>query len=638
MNAGLDRLFSRGGSGRTRLAALAALLAAVIVVPLIVAGIFAGAFGNADKRVDAIPAIVVNNDTMVTATAPDGSKQVILAGRQLVTQLTGPSGTGFDWTISNSAKARAALADGSANAVLTIPADFSRSIRSLQGASPTQADLSIRTDDAHDYLAGSVAQSVGGAMTEAFGTEITTRYLTAFYTKLAGMGGSLSAAANGATKVSDGAGSLASALGTLAAGASSAADGSASVASGAASLTSGVDGYSGGVDQLAAGLARLRNGAGGLSALSGGVSGYTDAVGALSARLTQVNEGVQADPLVDDATKQQLQQLSTGLAQVAAGGPALTAQTSSAVAGIQNGIGASADGAQRLAGSSAGLRSGSSRLASGAASLADGVSRLSSGAASAASGAHDLAGGASDLAGGLSAGAEKATALKGGSPKATAKVVADPVAISVTRANAITGIGSIIGIVFVPIGLWVGALAVLLLLRPMSPVLLASTASTGRLVLRGLGRAAVIGAAQAVVLVALLHAVLGVPWTLLPATLGFGVLLALVFAAVHHLLAVLLGRAGAVVSILLLALQLPVLGGLFPTEIAAAPFRLIAPFLPLTYAVQGMQGIVAGASGSVVGGAAAALVLIGVVSAALSFVIVARKRGARSFAFAPSGG
>lgn len=636
MNTPLTRLFSRTAAGRRR--RYGALLAGVIVVPLAVAGVFAGAFGSADTRVDAIPAIVVNNDAMVTTTGPDGSKQVILAGRQLVTELTGGSSTGFDWTISNSAKAREALADGTANAVLTIPKDFSTSIQSLQGTSPTQADLRIRTDDAHDYLAGSVAQSVGQAMTGAFGTQITTRYLTAFYENLAGMGGSLSTAANGATTVSDGTAGVASGLDSLAKGASSAASGATSAASGATSLSQGVDQYTGGVDKLADGLDRLRNGSAGLSSLGSGVSGYTGTVSSLSGQLNGLNASVQSDPLVDSATKDQLQQLAAGLAQTAAAGAQLSAQTSTAVSGIQAGIGSSADGAARLSAGSATLRSGASELASGVGALADGVGSLSSGTATAASGAHHLAAGASKLATGLSDGARQASALKGTNPAATAKVVADPVGVSVTRANVISGIGSVIGIIFVPIGLWIGALAVLLLLRPLTPVLLASTASTGRLMVRGLGRAAAVGAAQALALVALLHSALGVSWQLLPATLGFAVLLALVFATVHHLLGVLFGRAGVIVSILLLALQLPLLGGLFPAAIVSAPFRAVAQFLPLTYAVQGMQAIVAGASGSVVGGCAAALAIVGLVCAAVSFVLVSRKRRAGSFAFAPAAG
>lgn len=634
MSTRLERLFTRTAGSRRRRFGI--LLAGVIVVPLVVAGFFAGALTNADKRVDAIPAIVVNNDVMVTSTAADGTKQPILAGRQLVTELTGGANAGFDWTISNSKDAKAALSSGNAYAVLTIPKDFSASIQSLQGAKPTRANISIRTDDSHDYLVGSVAQSVGSAMSGAFGKQITTQYLTALYENLAGMGGSLTQAADGAGTLSTGATGVASGLDKLATGAASTATGASSAAAGAQSLAGGVDSYTGGVDQLAAGLGQLRDGSAGLSSLSSGVATYTGGVSTLSSNLTALNAGVQSNPLIDDATKEQLQKLSTGLAQTAAGGRTLSSQTSSALSGVREGIASSADAAGQIAGGSTGLRSGADGVASGLGQLATGVSELSTGVASTASGAHQLANGASTLADGLAGGAKQASALSDTSAKDTATVIADPVGISVSRANPIDGVGKVIGMVFLPIGLWVGAMAIFLLLRPVTAFTLASTASTGRIVGRGFARAAGLALAQAIVLVALVHTVLGVSWGMLPATLAFAMLLALVFTGIHHLLNVLFGRVGVVVSIVLLALQLPAIGGLFPVEIVSEPFQAISPLLPMTYAVQGMQGIVSGAGGATVASASVALMLFGLLSLALSYVLVARKRGARSFAFAPA--
>lgn len=631
MSTRLERLFSRTASSRRRRFGI--LLAGVIVVPLVVAGFFAGALNNADKRVDTIPAIVVNNDAMVTTTGADGKQQVILAGRLLVTQLTGAKSSGFSWTISNSANAKTALANGSAYAVLTIPKDFSGSIESLQSTSPRQASLSIRTDDAHDYLAGSVAQSVGAAMTGAFGKQITTRYLTAFYESLAGMGTSLSSAADGATKLSSGASGVASGLDSLASGAASAASGASSAASGASTFAAGVGSYTGGVDRLAGGLGQLDSGGAGLSSLSSGVAGYTGAVSEQSGKLAAL---IAADPTL--SANVELQGIAQTLAGVARGGSTLSAQTSGAVSGIQGGIASSASAASQIASGSAGLRSGANGLASGVDSIASGVSGLSTGAASAASGAHQLADGASSLASGLSGGAKQASALDGTNPKATATVIADPVGVTVSRANPINGVGTVIGMVFVPIGLWIGAIAIFLLLRPVTALTLASTASTGRIVLRGLGRAAGVAVAQAIALVALLHTVLGVSWAMLPATLSFAILLALVFASIHHLLSVLLGRVGVVVSIILLALQLPTVGGLFPVQLLSAPFQAISPLLPLTYAVQGMQGIVSGAGGATVASAAVALILFGLAGLGLSTLLVARQRGARAFAFAPTRG
>lgn len=138
-----------------------------------------------------------------------------------------------------------------------------------------------------------------------------------------------------------------------------------------------------------------------------------------------------------------------------------------------------------------------------------------------------------------------------------------------------------------PLGLWIGALAVFLVLRPVTRRALASTARNGRLV----------GTA-------LLHGALGVAWSLLPATLGFSLLAALAFTAFHYLLTVGLGRAGLVVSLFVLAVQVTATGGIYPIELLSAPFQLVSPFLPLTWGVDGMHGIIAGGSvGGVVGSA-----------------------------------
>ena len=129
--------------------------------------------------------------------------------------------------------------------------------------------------------------------------------------------------------------------------------------------------------------------------------------------------------------------------------------------------------------------------------------------------------------------------------------------------------------------------------------------------MRTLARAGLLALAQAVTVVLLLHGALGVAWSLLPQTLAFAALLALAFTAIHAFLTVALGRAGMLVSLVLVALQLAASGGLYPVEMLSGPFQAISPFLPLTWAVQGMQLIVAGASGGAVAAAAGMVALFG---------------------------
>ena len=584
MSTRLSRLF--GSTPAQRRVRYGVLVAAVIAVPLAVAGLVSGALGGAGDNLESIPAVVVNNDEFVTMTLPDGTEQPVLAGRQLVTELTDPETAGFQWTISNDEEAADLLASGDAYAVLTIPADFSSSVTSLSGETPTKANLDIRTDDAHGYLAGAVAQSVGDAMSTAFGRELTTQYLEGFYANLASMGASLGDAADGATQLSSGVGSLAGGLGTLsngvasaASGATDAASGAAATADGAAAYADGVAQYTSGVDGIAGGLSELATNTTGLGALGTGVGGYTTAVNGYSAQLADITARILAnqDPLALPALYKELATVSGTLTAVAGQGAPL-AQGAAGLPALESGIAQLSGGAQQLSGGSEGLRTGGTDLASGIDSLATGIDGLAGGlvalqggASDAATGATQLAGGATTLADGLTTGAEQASALSDIDAAKTADVVAEPVTVDATRDHEIGSTGEVMGMLFAPIGLWLGAMALFLVFRPFGREALRSTASTGGLVWRTLGRAGLLALAQALAVVLLLHGALGVGWDLLPQTFAFAALLALAFTALHAFLTVWLGRAGLLVSLVLVALQLAASGGLYPVEVLSGP-------------------------------------------------------------------
>jgi putative membrane protein len=549
-------------------------IAAVVLVPLAFAGLFVGAVGQGDSALDRIPVAIVNQDTLQVTTAADGTEQNVFAGRQLVTELTGSEG--FDWTITNAKDAAAALEAGDVYAVLTVPANFSDSILSLSTESPEKADISIRTDDAHSYLTGSVAQVVGQTMADTFGNAITAQYIGGIYTSLGELGSSLTAAADGATQLSNG----------------------------ATSLSSGLGQYTGAVDALADGLHRLDQGASGLTDLSAGISSYTGSVAQLSSGLSAIAPAMQS---ADPAVQAQFQALVAGLAQAAAGGQQLSSQAATAIDGVQYGISQSADGA----------------------------SQLSTGSPDLVSGVNQLATGATDLASGLVAGASQIPDADADAAADSAEIAADPVTLSVSTDNAVSEVGQVVATFFVPLGLWIGALAVFLVLRPVTRRALTSTARNGRLVASALLRASAVTGAQALLLVALLHGALGVAWNLLPATLGFSLLIALAFTAFHYLLTIGLGRAGLVVSLFVLAVQVTSTGGIYPIELLSTPFQLVSPFLPLTYAVDGMQGIIAGGDPGGVVAAALILLAFGAGSTILALFAINRTRRATALGLVP---
>lgn len=572
---------------RRRWVRVLALIAAA-VVPLAFAGLTMAALSDTEKGLDRIPAAIVNQDEMVTQTGDDGTETMVLAGRLLVTELTGADSPGMDWRLSNAEEAATQLAAGEVYAVLTIPSDFSASVVSLSSGDPTRAQLRLETDDAHSYLAGAVAQSLGDGMVRAFGSELTKQYIAGIFTQFGTVGEAFTQAADGAQQLADGAGDA---------------------AAGAQQYAEGVRQYTNGVSALASGLGQLNTGAAGLDQLSSSVTGYTQGVAQLAAGIaeqTAIIADPTSDPVAVATAVAYLQGYSTQLNTVAAGGGELAAGVAGGVDGIQSGIAQSAAGAGQLA------RNGG-QLAAGADALADGTVQLADGAGELAAGLRE---GADRLSGAETPGADAAS------------VAAEPVGLEVATSNAVTQIAQVIGTYFVPLGLWAGALATFLVLPGLSRRVLASTAGSGRVLGSFAVRAGAVAAVQALLLVLLLHLVAGVAWVLLPATLGLALVAALAYTAFHQLLTVGLGRAGLVVSLLLLAVQLAAVGGIVPSQALAGPFAWLSSVSPLGWASTGLQQLVAGGETGVVVGSFFALAAFGAASLLVSRLVIRRARRA----------
>jgi putative membrane protein len=551
-----------------------------VLIPLAFAGLFIGAISQVSHSISDIPAAIVNNDQVVTQTGADGKSTPVLAGRELVTELTGKKSAGFTWTITNSADAKTDLANGTVYAILTVPKNFSKSIVSLGSKAPVKANLTITTDDSHNYLTGSVAQIVGTSLSSAFGQAITKQYIASLYSGIGGFGNSLSSAASGATQLS----------------------------TGASGLSSGLDTYVAGVSKVPSGLWQLRSGIETAkdSVQSQAIAPYTSAVSGETAKLNSDVALLAANPN-DASLMAAVQTDSATLSSIAAGGSS-----------VSSGVGSAFD-----------------TLAANTGSFAAQTSGLASGGTQLASGAQSLASGASSLASGLASGAAKAPSYTSAQIAKTADVASNPVGVTVDRKHEVSSPAQIVATLFVPLGLWVGSLAVFLVLRPLTRRTLSSTAGNARLVLSSIARASVVTAAQALLLVLLLHTAVGVSWSLLPATVLFALVMAISFTAFHYLLTIGLGRGGLVVSLFLLAVQITSTGGLYPIQLLAKPFQFISPFLPLTYGVRGMESIISNSGAGTAIGAAVALVAFGAGSLIVALLAVRRVRRARALGLVP---
>ncbi|MCU1570953.1 MAG: hypothetical protein JWR33_1694 [Naasia sp.] len=653
---------------------------ALLLVPLAVVGMFAGSLSAVGSENARIPAAIVNEDRIVNQTAADGTTSPVLAGRLLVTALTGddaPGGAGdtFDWTITGATQAKDALANGEVYAVLTVPKNFSRSIVSLSSDTPEQAHLTLTTDDSHGYVTGPLTDVVGDGLAALFGDQISEQFIGGLISGTGQFGTALSDAADGAAQLQSGSRDLADGLDKLSDGASAAQDGAARYTDGIAQYTGGVStlrsgieqyaggvsSYADGVEQFAGGVSDLSDGLATAASQSAGLQDFPDGVDQYTGGVTQSADGLNAildNPaaVIDPQTRAALEQLAAGLEDLSDSGPALVDGAHGA-ADLQSGVSDAAAGAAQLDSGAGDLISGAQQLDSGATSLADGAQQLASGGdalvsgaqgitggigtlaegtAGAADGADKLGDGAGQLADGLTKGADAVPSYSDDQADTLARIAAAPIGLDAVRTNQVSSIPQIVSTLLVPAGLWIGALAVFLALGGATRRLLASPASSTRIGGYVLLRAGLLVAGQAMVLVVLLHTGINVPWSALPATLPFALLVAVVFTCIHAALTATFGRWGAIASLVLLALQLAATGGLYPVEVLSAPFRALSPLLPLTEALNGMQAIVTGNGPGEVISAALALAVWGTATSALTVFALSRARSARSLGLVPA--
>ncbi|WP_367125735.1 YhgE/Pip family protein [Streptomyces phytohabitans] len=251
-------------------------------------------------------------------------------------------------------------------------------------------------------------------------------------------------------------------------------------------------------------------------------------------------------------------------------------------------------GAHRVSRGAAALDTGLSSARSGAASLDTGLGKLSTGADSLNGGMFRLSDGSGKLANGLHKGAEKIPDHDEKQRDARTGVMADPVDLTSSALHAAPNYGTGFAPYFVPLSLWVGAMVAYMLLQPLNRRALAAGAPAARVALAGWLPVAAIGAAQALVLLAVLRWGLGLRLAHGAATVGFLLLVTVCFTAVVQFLNARFGPAGRILVLALLMLQLTSAGGTYPVQTSPGFFQALHPFLPMTYVVDGLRHLVTG--------------------------------------------
>ena len=450
----------------------------------------------------------------------------------------------------------------------------------------------------------------------------------------------------GATTLTAGSATLATGASALSTGSATLSAGTTQVAAGAAKLATGAAAASTGAHDLATGTAQVSAGVGQaatqVTAMAGKLATLSSVAAYLKSLAFDPTTGAVVDPTAaaqlatlaaalptpadSAALAGQLAQLQAGATRAAQGAATLdagltTLATSSTT--LSAGATSAADGATSLATGAANLADGASQVASGAAALATGSGTLATGAASLDHGAATLATGADALAGGtttLATGTAQvadgagrladgtgqlSTALAAGASAIPDDTAAQQTARAATIATPVTlhddhivqaeGFGEGFAPFFIPLALFVGSLITWLLMRPLPSRALAAAVPGWRTTIAGFLPAVLLGLGQVAVMLAVVHYGVGLQMANPAGTVAFTVLVVAAFLALQQMLIALLGpSAGKVAVLALLMLQLASSGGTYPVATTPAFFRAVHPWLPMSYAVDGLRLLITG--------------------------------------------
>ncbi|MER6901372.1 YhgE/Pip family protein, partial [Amycolatopsis sp. NPDC000740] len=261
---------------------------ALVMVPLLYASFYLYANYDPYGRLDKLPAAVFTED----AGAKDSNGAERNVGREVTDELV-KSGT-FQWHQVSEKDARDGVRDDKYSFAIGIPHDFSKALLSSGNFEPQQATITLTTNDANNYLSGTIAKQVADqvrkTIAEKVGSEAADKFLVGFST----IYGKISEATDGAKQLADGAAKLQTGQHQLADGASQLATGSSSLATGLGTLKSSTASLPSQTQKLADGAGQVADGnqkvasAGSLAA-----SASSDVMGRIDSYRTQLAAKLQ---------------------------------------------------------------------------------------------------------------------------------------------------------------------------------------------------------------------------------------------------------------------------------------------------------------------------------------------------------
>jgi|SRR6478752_2610423 putative membrane protein len=221
--------------------------------------------------------------------------------------------------------------------------------------------------------------------------------------------------------------------------------------------------------------------------------------------------------------------------------------------------------------------------------LDDGLTTAETGSVTLLDQVTQIDSGANQLASDLAAGADRIPTLASDDLANTEQVLSSPADVQITVDYPANEYGRGMAPLFFGIAIWVFAIAVFLVMRPISGRALAGRASSWRISMAGWLPVVGIASLGALLLLGIVWGTLGLDPVNVGGAIGVVILAAACFTAIAQLLRTWLGAAGSAITLVLLMVQLTASGGLYPVETTPAPFRVIHDFLPMTYLVDALR-------------------------------------------------
>lgn len=464
----------------------------------------------------------------------------------------------FDWTFVTEDELRDGVYTGKYYAGIIMPKNLSKNVISITTDDPKQAKLEYVVNVKANPVAAKLTDSGSNAVYNALNAKIIEIINLAAYGKLGELQEGL---ASGASQLSSGGDQLQS--------------GASQVSSGASQVSSGADQVKDGSSQVKDGASQVKSG---VSSVDDGAKQVKDGSSAVKDGASQVEQGSEelqsaVDPsLIPEGPVKEYVEGNVKLA---------------------NGSGEVASGASQLADGSVALAEGSSKLAKGSGKVADGASQLADGSVQLADGSLALAAGAELLgnsaamalftaAGSLGATADQLGQLTGINETILGDYFFSPVKLDRHEIFSVPDYGSDVAPFYLVLSMWVGALITCAMLKPgvakgtkYSPLEMYFGKLTIFLIL-SIFQVAVTVIGSLILGIYIANMLLFV----LSAFLVSAVFMILIYSLVSAL-----GEVGKAIAVVLLVIQISGTGGVYPVQIMGDFFKVMNPYLPMTYAI-----------------------------------------------------